>query len=250
MKVVSLNTWGGRINDSLLAFVRDRAASTHIFCLQEVLSGGYGKTPRGEMKSGFEDISASLPDHTGYFFEYGEGGYYSESLAKADFKYGIACFVRKGLKQSFGGGATLYDLDRTWSDYSGRFAAGTSMAVLVEDYVIVNVHGMWQGSIKEDTEAKLEQSKKILELANMFAGKRIICGDFNLLPHTKSIQMIADKYANLIDQYRVTDTRGPLYSKELRYSDYMFTDPLIKVDSFEVPAIEVSDHLPLIMDVT
>jgi endonuclease/exonuclease/phosphatase family metal-dependent hydrolase len=120
--------------------------------------------------------------------------------------------------------------------------------VLVEDRVIVNVHGFWQGGIKEDTEAKLEQSRMVMELANSFDGKKIICGDFNLLPNTKSIKMFRDNYQDLIEMYDVRDTRGALYMKELRYSDYAFIDKSLSMTAFSVPTVGVSDHLPLIIE--
>ena len=113
---------------------------------------------------------------------------------------------------------------------------------------MINVHGLWQNSIKGDTEAKIEQSKKILVLAEKSKGKKIICGDFNLLPNTKSIQMLGDKYRNLIEEYAIKDTRGSLYTKELRHSDYAFVDKDIEVSNFSVPDMSVSDRLPLIVE--
>lgn len=248
MKLISLNSWGGRITRPLFDYIKQNTDSVDVFCFQEVLKGGIGKTSRYELKSVYEDISKILVNYTGYFFEYGEGGYYSESIKGLGFEYGIACFVKKNLKQSFGGGVTLYDLEKKWNDYSGKFAAGASFVVLVEDYVITNVHGLWQGGIKKDTEAKIEQSKHIIDLAKMFEGKKIICGDFNLLPDTKAIQMLRDGYTDLIQKYNIKDTRGSLYTKELRYSDYMFSDKGIVVRNFAVPNTSVSDHLPLVIE--
>lgn len=247
MKLISLNSWGSRL-DGIFNFISDNAESTDIFCFQEVLTGGIGKTGRGELKSAYEDLGATLPSHTGYFFQYGEGGYYGESSGGLDFKFGVACFVRDELTQALVGGTTLYDLGQEWTDYSGGFAAGASLAVRVEDYVIVNVHGLWQGGIKQDTEARHEQSKKILELANRFAGKKVITGDFNLLPDTEAIRTFGDAYQDLIKKYGIKDTRGALYTKELRYSDYVFVDKGIVVNIFAVPNVDVSDHLPLVLE--
>lgn len=219
MKLISLNTWGCRITE-IFEYIKSNSESVDIFCFQEILKGGSGKTSKGEVKSTYEDIDHILPDHIGYFSEYGEGGYYSESSKNLDFKYGVACFIRASLKQSFVEGVTLHIPERKWNDYSGRFAAGASLAVVVGNYVIINVHGLWQGSIKGDTEAKIEQSTQIINLAERIRGQKIICGDFNLLPNTKSIQMFREKYEDLIQEYGITDTRGSLYTKELRYSDY------------------------------
>ena len=248
MKIISLNIWGCRITEPLYDFIKNNSSTVDIFCFQEILKGGKGKTHRDEVKSGYEDIGHLLPNHTGYFSEYGEGGYYSESSKNLDFKYGIACFVKSNLKQSGGRCMPLYDPTRKWGDYSGRFAAGETMAVMVEGLAIINVHGMWQGSIKTDTEAKIEQSKKILDLAEKTAGQKIICGDFNMLPDTTSIKMLADKYTDLIKEYGIKETRSPLYTKELRHAGYVFVDKKISVKDFSVPKMTVSDHLPLIIE--
>lgn len=245
---MSLNTWGCRIREPIFEFIKNNAESTDIFCFQEILKGGNGVTSRDEIKSAYEDISQMLQTHTSYFSEYGEGGYYSESSKDLDFKYGIACFVRSNLQQSFVESVKLYDPEIKWSDYSGRFAVGAALALVVEDYAIVNVHGLWQGSIKGDTEAKIEQSKKIIELAEKTNGGKVICGDFNLLPETRSIKMLGDQYKNLIQEYEITDTRGSLYPKELRYSDYAFIDKNITANDFSVPNLNVSDHLPLVLN--
>lgn len=248
MKLISLATWGCRVTEPIFEYIQKNSESTDIFCFQEILKGGVGKIERGEVKSGYEDISRMLPDHTGYFLEYQDCSYYGESSQTLDFKYGIACFVRKNLRQSFVAGIGLYDPKKKWGDYSGRFAVGSALAVSVEDYVIISVHGLWQGSVKGDTEAKIEQSKKILDLAQSINGKKIICGDFNLLPDTKSIQVLSEKYKNLIGEYKITETRSSLYTKELRYSDYVFTDESVKIKDFSVPKIDISDHLPLVLD--
>jgi len=248
MKIIALNTWGGRIDKGLMDFINQNK-DTDIFCFQEILKGGEGKTHRGEVKSCYENISKTLVNHIGYFSEYGEGGYYSESSKDLDFKYGIACFVNKDIKQSFIEGIILYDRSRKWTDYDGRFAAGAALCIKVLDYVIVNVHGLWQGSMKKDSEARLEQSDKIIRLANKVSGKRIICGDFNLEPQTKSIEKFEDlPMRNLIKDNKVLSTRTSLYSKNIRFADYIFTDKEIDVIDFRVLSDEVSDHNPLYLE--
>lgn len=249
MKLISLNTWGCRTEELIFDYIRENAESTDIFCFQEILKGGNGKTDRGEIKSAYEDIAKILSHHTGYFSEYGEGGYYGESSKGLDFKFGIASFVKNGLKQSFVDNVELRDPNRKWSDYSGRFAVGISLAVVVENYAVINIHGLWQNSIKTDTEAKIEQSKRIIDLAGKIKGKKVICGDFNLLPETKSIQILGNEYKNLIQEYGIKSTRSSLYSKEIRYSDFAFTDKDIVVNNFSVPDLNVSDHLPLVLEV-
>ena len=246
MKLISLNTWGCRVKEQIFDYIRENSETTDIFCFQEILKGSSGKTSRDEIKSAYEDIAKLLPNHTGYFFNYGE--YYGENSVDFDFKYGIATFVRTNLKQSFVDNIKLYDIGKTWNDYSGELVVGAAMAVKVEDYVIINVHGLWQDGIKTDTEAKIEQSKKIINLAEKVDEQKVIVGDFNLLPDTKSIHMLGSKYKDLITEYGIKETRSSLYTKELRYSDYAFVDKNINVTNFSVPNLNISDHLPLLFD--
>jgi len=248
MKIITLNTWGGRIYKELTNFL-SKHREVDIFCFQEVLKGGNGKTNRGEIKSLYEEIGKILTEYVGYFSEYGDGGYYSESSKNLDFKYGIACFVRKNFEQSFIENIALYDPERKWGDYDGRFAAGASLVVAVLDYVIVNVHGLWQGSMKKDSEARFEQSNRIMNLANKTKGKKIICGDFNLEPQTKSINMIENlPTKNLIKEFGITSTRTLLYTKDVKFADYIFVGVDEKVLDFKVLTDEVSDHSPLYLE--
>ena len=249
MKLLSLNIWGGKVAAPLVAFIEERASDTDIFCFQEVLKGGSGKTARGEMKDCYERIGEMLANHVGYFAGYGEGGYYSESLKGLDFEYGVACFVKKELEQSLIGSVALYDLETKWNDYNGGFAAGASLAVSVSGRAIINVHGLWQGSMKSDSEARFEQSRRILGLADKAGGEKIICGDFNLEPDTKSINMIEDlPTRNLIKEYGIKSTRSGHYKKELKFADYIFVSPELAVVDFKVLPDEVSDHLPLCLE--
>src|SRR3989344_2262709 len=248
MKIISLNTWGGKIFEPLIAFLKNNASDTDIFCFQEVLAGGSGKTSRGEMKSLYEDMGHILINYSGYFSEYGEGGYYSESSKNLDFKYGIATFVKKEHEQDFFGSITLYDSDKKWNDYDGRFAAGASMAINVLDFAVINVHGMWQEVGKKDTEARIEQSRRIISLVSKTKGGKIICGDFNLKPDTESIKILEQSMTNLVKKFEITSTRSSLYTKPEKFADYIFVSPEIKVNSFEVLRDEVSDHLPLLLE--
>ena len=246
MKLISLNTWGGKVAEPLLSFIKRESKDTDIFCFQEVLKGGTGVTSRGEMKGWYEMVSSLLPTHTGYFAPYGEDGYYGESLQGADFEYGIATFVRANLPQSYIGDMALYDYGRTWDDYTDRFAAGESCALIVGDIGVVNVHGMWQSNQKCDSEARFEQSRRIVALAKQTGSNCIMCGDFNLRPDIESVRMIEQMPTrNLIKEYNITSTRSIHYDKDMPFADYVFVSPEIQVTSFEVLPDEVSDHLAM-----
>ncbi|NMB82098.1 MAG: hypothetical protein GYA14_09800, partial [Ignavibacteria bacterium] len=120
------------------------------------------------------------------------------------------------------------------------------------------VHGKSLPGDKLDTPERLEQSNRIIDFFSKIDGSKIIGGDFNLLPETQSIKMFEEAgYRNLIKEYEIKSTRNqiswdnfkdfPGFVKQY-FADFAFVSPDIKVKSFEVPYVEVSDHLPLILD--
>jgi endonuclease/exonuclease/phosphatase family metal-dependent hydrolase len=112
---------------------------------------------------------------------------------------------------------------------------------------IVNVHGLsaWP---KSDTPERIEQSRRIAGLPARAPSARIICGDFNLLPDTESMRILEHGMENLITKFSIASTRSSLHKLSSSFSDYMLVSPTVEVLNFSVSNIEVSDHLPMIMD--
>lgn len=79
MRIISLNTWGGRAGrEGLLSFFKANADTTDIFCLQEIWSAPYEHLeghPAGGLEIdhehimvyGVQDISEALPEHMAFF---------------------------------------------------------------------------------------------------------------------------------------------------------------------------------------
>ncbi|MDP3956328.1 MAG: hypothetical protein Q8Q18_03750 [bacterium] len=248
MKLVVLNTWGFRRADEVLAFIEEHAGATDVFCFQELHSGGSGKTSLEALRGTYEKLSAQLTDFNAYHLGYGKDTRRESNRSVGSGEHCIGTFVNKNLPSRIVAVEQFNHLRKEWPDYNGGFSAGAMLATAVGDIVIANVHGLWQGSIKEDTEAKVEQSKIIDQMLRDIVGRKIICGDFNLLPDTEAIKIFSDSYVSLIHEHGVSDTRGPLYEKPLRHADYVFVDRNVKVEYFSVPEMSISDHLPLILE--
>lgn len=105
---------------------------------------------------------------------------------------------------------------------------------------------------------RLRQSEKIINFFNDKKGLKIIGGDFNLNPDTKSVMMFEKAgYRNLIKEFDIKSTRNKLSWKQFKnqpdfvkqyFADYVFVSSDVKVKDFTVPYNEISDHLPLILD--
>lgn len=116
------------------------------------------------------------------------------------------------------------------------------------EYLISNFHGLWFPYDKLDNADRIVQSEKLLSFLNAHNGKKIVCGDFNLMPDTKSIQIIEGGMRNLVKEYNISTTRSSLWEHPQLFADYTFVSSEVVVRDFKVPRITVSDHLPMILE--
>lgn len=253
MKIISLNTWGGRAGkELLLSFFEKHKDDTDVFCLQEIWSaphthldghdaGGVSIDHNYIMTHGMQDISKTLSDHIGYFRpHFGDN-------------YGLMMFVRNGLDVVAEGEIFVYKEKGYVPDGDlGNHARNIQYVTLIIDdkpVTIINFHGLWNGNGKTDTEDRLNQSKNIIKFIDSLNGECVFCGDFNLLPDTKSIQLF-EEYGliNLIKENNVKSTRTSFYTKPEKHADYIFVSPSLNVVDFKVLLDEVSDHLALYLE--
>lgn len=230
MKLVFLNVWWGKVENSLAKFIKEQAHDTDIFCLQEV---------SGEAQA---LCRATIPD-------------YEEIVAHKgiikDNHFFQVIYVNKKSKLLSSG--TLFENQ----DDSG-LAIYIEIQFAGHNLYILNFHGTWRPLNKLDSPEKIRQSEELIGLFEDKKGQKIIGGDFNLFPETESIRLFeGSNYRNLIKDFHIPTTRNrlgwdrfppPKYEKQL-YSDYVFVSPDVKVKNFSVPDIEVSDHLPMILEI-
>jgi endonuclease/exonuclease/phosphatase family metal-dependent hydrolase len=240
MKLITLNIWGGHLEIPLLNFIKDYQ-DVDVFCFQEVYHRAEGKISNENRQIAlniFSQLQALLPEHHAFFCPTVAG------------VYGIGMFVKKPLTVLREGSVVIHDNPQ----YSGMGPAHSRHLQWLEcrnyrqSYAIINVHGLWNGMGKTDTAERLAQSQKIREFMDVVSLPKILCGDFNLRPDTKSLLMLEKDMNNLIKLYKVSSTRTSYYPKEEKFADYIFTSPEIMVNSFSVLDHEVSDHSPLFLD--
>jgi endonuclease/exonuclease/phosphatase family metal-dependent hydrolase len=236
VKIIFLNTWYAKVGKAFFDFIRANSLETDAFCFQEVDPELYKK------------LVLLLPGHNGLYESYGKVG----ALGKVN---GHAVFVGKTIKTISSGKISLYK--QIYND--NGFLQYVQISLNGKDIHLANIHAKAHPGHKLDTPVRLRQSGKIINFFKDRNGIKIIGGDFNLLPETKSVEMFEDAgYRNLIKDFKIERTRNEItwkyHSKGKRnfvkqyYADYVFTSPDIKINSFEVPDVEISDHLPLILD--
>lgn len=252
MKLITLNTWGGIVYEPFIAFIKEHAATTDIFCFQEVL---FGSTPsftavHKARSNIFSEIAARLSGFTSFQFLSPTVHYQKEPIL---FGGGQAIFVKSSLEVRASGGFRCYEKEPPTTTLEGGKMTGNCQWIDLGDgkdtVTVANVHGLWQQNTgKIDTPERLMQSRIIKEFLDGKAGKKILCGDFNLLPDGESIEILEDGMENLIKKYRIQSTRSSFYEKETKFADYILVSPGVAVKDFKVLPDEISDHLPLYLE--
>ncbi|MFI5275338.1 MAG: endonuclease/exonuclease/phosphatase family protein [Candidatus Saccharimonadales bacterium] len=229
MKVIFLNTWSATVGDHLAAFIKEHRTDTDVFCFQEA---------DGAMPALCQELLNEFSEITAHKFVTKDDDFYQ------------ATYVKHGINLISSG---------TISEDQ----ANTGLGLFVEiskgphNIYICNFHGMSRPVDKHDTPERFKQVQGLLDFCEQRTGPKIIGGDFNVFPSNESIQRFQQAgYKDLIHEYNITNTRNhfvwdryPENAKQY-FSDYAFVSHDVNVHTFSVPDIEISDHLPLILDVT
>ena len=229
MKIIFLNAWRGQIPE-IKKFILDQVSSTDIFCFQEY------NDPQ-------KDIFCLdyLKDNYQYFFDY-------QQITKRSMFHNVT-FVKNNIK-------VLETKTIGKEDKKIGLGIFTKIKSSKNNIInLVNFHGFAYPGHKQDTPNRLKQSHTIINFLKDYSGPKIIGGDFNLDRDIKSTQIFEENgYCSLIKEFNITNTRNQLSWKkypnsEQHFADHLFTNPELKITNFTVPYNEISDHLPLILEI-
>lgn len=249
MKLISLNTWGGRAGKENLLKFFDKYRDVEIFCLQEIWAASYEDLtydPNGfsidnnYSKFYIQEITDLLTTHIAYFraqyFDY----------------WGLMILIKKDIDIILEGDVFVHKEKNYIPEAFGLLARNIQFATIKTpsgNRSIINFHGLWNGKGKGDSEDRLLQSDRIIEFIHTLDNPYIVAGDFNLLPDTQSIKKFEDLgLNNLIKDYNITSTRTSFYTKPEKFADYIFTTKDIIIKDFRVLPDEVSDHSALYLE--
>ena len=244
MKLISLNTWGGRLHEQIDEFIKGYASTTDIFCFQEVYANGTKEADAdtGERPNFFKELQDMLPSFTGVFAEQVTGT-------------GLATFVRDSLEIESSDSFLLLSCEELnhlqMSNGIHYYPRIVQMVCLKNPHIaIYNFHGV-PGNDKKDTTERELQLKRLQEALAKSDGEKVLVGDFNLRPDTDAIRSLEGNMKNLVIEGGFKTTRTKYYDKKVTmpFADYTFVTYGIKVNRFEVLPDEASDHLPMFLDV-
>lgn len=251
--LLSLNIWGGKLAENLETFIRQQKDTIDIFCFQEVFHTDTATKWSGGAKINIlNDLRSILADEFVMLYHPAARNCdYRNRTTDNAVEYGLCAFVRTE-KFKIHGSGERYVFKTKYATAEGKEMGLNNRNVQYleleyagKEFVVFNFHGLWTDGDKGDTDERLLQSQKIRDLMHRYHHPMILCGDFNLSPHTQSMAILETDLHNLIKEHDIRNTRSSYYTKDNRFADYILTSHDIIVHEFKVLEDEVSDHLPL-----
>lgn len=268
MRLLTLNAMGGTVFAPLLEFLRKEAPTTDIFCFQEMLhSTSRVKENRGARMNLYDELAVMLPEFQ-KFFAAEQEGYDLEGPVDFAVTMGQATFVKKSIRVLSTEEVFVYR-ERNGATDIKTIPANVLVTRIMrgaKEFSIMNLHGLAHPPADlaklektphflghRDIPDRLAQSEKILRFMEKEWEAKILCGDFNLRPDTQSFAMLARDMRNLVEEFKTERTRSRLskhFGKEDfdPIVDYILTSPDVAVERFEALDLNISDHLPLVLE--
>lgn len=265
IRVLSLNAWGGRLHRELIAYLIK--ADPDVLCLQEVVRAPEaapdwllyrdGDVTLEQRAHLYDEIRAALPGHDAVFHPTARGTLF-DGDRRVQSEFGLATFVRRSfavIGQAMGFVHGTFSPDGWGAHPRSRNAHCLRLYSYVDDVTvtIAQMHGLRDLSGKADTPARDAQAAafaRLIEQARQPAERLVACGDFNILPDSRTFKNLARLgLVDLTTGHGHSDTRTSHYTKTGRFADYLLVSPEVEVISFEVvEQPEVSDHRALLLE--
>lgn len=241
-KLIQLNMWAGRLDRELKKFIE--AEKPDILCLQEAVS--YDKGDAG-MFFTIENIQQALGHEYVAF-----APVFSFNFMTSVARFGNCIISRFPIQKS----ETVFtylshkeNFDFNEDSGNVRNFIHTVIEINGEAYNILTHHGYHVPEHKEGNDETMRQMQILAEYVDGLSGKIILTGDFNLAPHAKSLELLNQRLINQSVKHQLKTTRNQLVFKT-EVCDYIFTSPEVKVRNFATRDELVSDHKPLIAEIS
>lgn len=245
LKVIQLNIWRGKLLTNALQFINEE--NPDIILLQEVYSTELSGMPVTHRL--YQALQEKLPEYKSAY-----GAAFTDTTKLGDIESGNAIFSKFEILETTN---TFFDVpyktfdeqSQTDFSYNPQTILGAKLDVNGVEVNAFSVHGIW-GRDGLDSDRRLQMGKIIIE---QIQGKKnvILGGDFNLRPDTKTVKNIEQHVESVFGE-TLTRTFNLEHKKAGGYKtaavDMLFASRNIKVISKKCPDINVSDHLPLVVE--
>lgn len=241
MKIVQLNAWVVRIGRPVVELLTKEDAD--IVCLQEIVSQAANMP--SIIGTPLEDLQKQLGYNHVFF-----SPVFNFRIMNTIGKFGNCIFSKKPFDKKeviFTNLELVEDFNFDDYDYNIRNLQHVVIKHKNKSLNILNHHGHHLPEHKNGDAETFRQMKVIADYIDKLNGPIILAGDFNLAPHSESIEQINKRLINLPVKHRLKTTRTPFTHKR-EVCDYIFISKDVKVNNFQALEEAVSDHKALVLD--
>lgn len=240
MKLIQLNVWwGGKLDQAVVEFLNDEKPD--ILCLQEAasMSGESGMLLTVEQIKKIGEFNNLVHSPLVSFnFMHRKVSMGNAILSKLPITSHTSLYTHLEHNKDF-------DWER--HDYNVRNLLHCVIDVAGKPLQVLTHHGYHVPSHKNGNQETMAGCQQIADYIDNLSGPKILTGDFNLSPHSKSLEILNKKLENLAITNKLKTTRTSLtYKTEV--CDYIFVSKDVKVSHFEASDRVVSDHKALVME--
>lgn len=241
MKILQLNAWSCFLAPEIVKlFQRERP---DIVCLQEVISA----ERTGKILQSIEEILEEYSFEHQYYSPLVEFRFMHSTAQRGNMILSRHPIVSSETFWTKGGFVSDFDRSvNSWNDARG--VACCIVKTPIGSVNILTTHGYHVPEHKNGNDQTFNACSAITEYAANLEGTVVITGDFNLAPHSSSIEVLNARFRNLCVENDVQTTRNHLTHKS-EVCDYIFIDKVTEVQSFSVLNDIVSDHKALLLTI-
>jgi endonuclease/exonuclease/phosphatase family metal-dependent hydrolase len=243
VKLIQLNIWQGKILLAVSRFLQ--AQDADIVCLQEVFSST-ARIPLLDFFSSLEQLQDELHYPFVSFaptYEFNPGGF--------KVKFGNAILSKYPIKNE----QIIFTNNQLQvvKDWATERPPNTRSAIIctVEtpsgDLHLATHHGYHEFDPLGST-ATVEKMQVLVDRLKPLQGPLIVAGDFNITPGSEAMRLYDGWLEDLTATHHLTDTLTEFGKVREVPCDHILISGDIKVTSFEVSRVLVSDHTPLVME--
>lgn len=242
-KLIQLNLWQGRLIRHAVRFLAQEKPD--FVCLQEVYDAT-DDVPAWDAFSGLKCIQEALPGYHCFF-----APLYAFDVNNRRVTSGNAILSRFALQDqhvAFTNGKFVTnplsgDNTRNLQWCQAELPDGKRLSLL-------NHHGFWFPSPVGVPES-VPKMQQVKDVADSLPQPLIICGDMNVIPQSKPMQLFEGSFENLTKTYGLATTLSPLagaFDQNNQVAcDNVLISPGVQANTFTTTDYLVSDHKPLIL---
>ncbi|CAN5676480.1 hypothetical protein BH23PAT1_BH23PAT1_1480 [soil metagenome] len=240
MKVLQLNIWAGRLQRDIPKLIKEEKPD--IICLQEAIS--FERDDAGM----FYTIENMQQCHDLPYVSMAP--VFSFKLMNGIARFGnciLSCLPIQKSESVFTYMSHKEDFDFNEDSGNARNFIHAETIIGGTTYHVITHHGYHVPEHKNGNEETLRQMRQMREYIDSLDGPIILTGDFNLAPHSESLEIINQRLHNHSISGKLKTTRNQ-FTHKTEVCDYIFTNEKVKVKRFYASDALVSDHKALFLE--